>query len=267
MAKQTDQPPNAAQAGIVLGTIPEGLRKPLLAALGEIVANFREQHLEPSELNGGKLSEVVYTILPGYVDGAYAASPSKPGNMVTACRQLEQAPGAIPRSIRIQIPRMLLALYEIRNNRGVGHVGGDVDPNHMDAVAVLYIAKWIVAELVRIFHNVDTQTAAAVVDDLVEREIPLIWEVGGVRRVLNPKLTHKQKTLVVLYGNAGPLPDRALQAWIEHPRLADFRKDVLKPMHKQKLIEYDSSTGLVHLSPLGVEHVEKRLRITPAVAA
>ena len=43
---------------------------------------------------------------------------------------------------------MIVALYEIRNDRGVGHTGGDVDPNHMDASMVLAGAKWLVAELV-----------------------------------------------------------------------------------------------------------------------
>lgn len=47
--------------------------------------------------------------------------------MVDACERLEQAPASkFPRSVRIQIPRVLIAFYEIRNNRGVGHVGGDV---------------------------------------------------------------------------------------------------------------------------------------------
>ena len=69
---------------------------------------------------------------------------------------------------------MLIALYEIRNNRGVGHVGSEVDPNHMDAVAVLYMSKWLVAELVRVFHRVDTATASEAVDTLVERESAII---------------------------------------------------------------------------------------------
>jgi hypothetical protein len=56
--------------------------------------------------------------------------PSKPRNMVDVARALEGADqNAFPRALRVQIPRVFVALYEIRNNRGVGHVGGDVDPN------------------------------------------------------------------------------------------------------------------------------------------
>ena len=132
-----------------LGMIPEGLRTPLLKAYNEIHTNFRERRWEPSELNGGKLCEIVYTIINGYIAGTFPPKPAKPSNMVSACQALEQTPaGATQRSVRIQIPRILVALYEIRNNRNVGHVGGDVDPNEMDAVAVLYMSRWIMAELV-----------------------------------------------------------------------------------------------------------------------
>lgn len=248
----------------VLGDLPSGLRDPLLAAFGEIVRNFREARWEPAELNGGKLCEVVYTILRGYIDNSYPSAPAKPPNMVDACRGLEEAPASLPRSVRIQIPRMLLALYEIRNNRGVGHVGGDVDPNHMDAVVVLYMAKWIMAELIRIFHTVDTETATAAVEALIEREVPLVWEVAGVKRVLNPSLSRKDKALLLLHATSGPVPEADLARWIEHPVLSHFRRDVLTPAHRAKLLERDAATGLVHLSPNGARYVEERL--LPAVS-
>ena len=73
----------------------------------------------------------------------------RPSNFVEACRRLESNSGG-PRSFKILIPRLLPLLYEIRNNRNVGHVGGDVDPNHMDATTVLAIVAWVMAELVRV---------------------------------------------------------------------------------------------------------------------
>lgn len=140
----------ASPLSSVFDALPATLRDELLHAFNEIVKNYREHRWEPAELNGGKLCEIVYSILKGHVDSKYPARAKKPGNMVDACKKLETDtnPATVPRSIRIQIPRMLIALYEIRNNRNVGHVGGDVDPNHMDAVCVLQMSKWIVAELV-----------------------------------------------------------------------------------------------------------------------
>ena len=82
----------------VLGAIPPGLRDPLVEEFNKILRNFRERRWEPTELNGGKLCEIVYSILAGHVDGSFPASPSKPRNMYDACKRLEQAVG-FPRSV------------------------------------------------------------------------------------------------------------------------------------------------------------------------
>ncbi|MBI5425130.1 MAG: hypothetical protein HZA32_13720 [Opitutae bacterium] len=252
--------PASAEVGGLLAGIPDSLRIPLLNAYREIVRNFRERRWEPAELNGGKLCEIIYSILRGLVDGAYPDAPAKPQNMVDACRQLEQTDqNKFSRSVRIQIPRMLLALYEIRNNRGVGHTGGDVDPNHMDAAAVLGMSKWLLAELVRIFHSVDTETARATVDALVDRTNPVVWDVAGVKRVLRPDLSFKDKALLLVYSHVEAVAEAELFRWSEHSNAAVFRRDVLTRAHKEKLIEYDRMARRIHLSPLGITYVESLL--------
>src|ERR1700733_5383157 len=94
----------------VLASIPAGLREPLFQSYREIAANFAEHRWEPSELNGGKFCEVVYTIIHGALSNAFPAKPSKPKDMRAACLALE-ARGANAlligdRSFRILIPRM-----------------------------------------------------------------------------------------------------------------------------------------------------------------
>lgn len=255
MTRSVSSSPLAA----VLGALPPTLRDELLDAFSSIVRNFRERRWEPAELNGGKLCEVVYSILKGYADGKYPARAKKPANMVDACRKLEQEAASAPRSIKIQIPRMLIALYEIRNNRNVGHVGGDVDPNHMDAMCVLQMSKWVVAELVRTLHNVDTDTATTIVESLVDRETPLIWEVNGKRRVLNTTMSMREKTLVILHGDGGEVKVGDLVSWIEHSNSSVYRRDVLRKAHRDRLIEFDAARGTVQISPRGIEYVEESL--------
>ena len=244
----------------VLGHLPVGLRDELLHAFNEIVTNFRNGKWEPSELNGGKLCEVVYTILKGHTDSSYPAKAAKPRDMVTACRQLEQASSSFPRAIRIQIPRVLIALYEVRNNRGVGHVGGEVDPNHMDATMVLHNARWVMAELIRVFHNVDITTATAAVEALTEREVPLIWSINGQKRILSGALKTKEKVLLLLYSQSTAVVSESdLVAWTEHSNAAVFRRDILGKGHKARLWEYDKRAKTISLSPLGITEVETKL--------
>ena len=248
----------------VFSDLPKQLREELLGAFEQIVKNYIERRWEPAELNGGKLCEVVYSIVKGKIDGNYPPRASKPQNMLDACKRLEQATSA-PRSLRIQIPRMLVALYEVRNQRNVGHVGGDVDPNHMDAMCVLQMAKWIVAELVRVLHRRPVDEAAGIVDALAERETPIVWRIGQKLRVLDTKLSMKDKALVILHATAGPLPERHLVDFVEHSNPSVFRRDVLRKAHAARLIEYDPSSTTVAISPLGIARVEELLAARAAV--
>lgn len=241
--------------------VPDGLRKPLLEEFNKLARHYRESRWEPAELNGGKLCEIVYSILKGYVDGKFPASPAKPKNMVAACTALEQAT-TFPRSVRIQIPRILVALYEIRNNRNVGHVGADVDPNHMDATVVYSMIKWIMSELVRIFHSVSPEEATSVVEALTERDVPLLWRVGEITRVLGAGLSAKDKMLVLIYGSSGAVAVKDILQSIEYGNASRFRANVLKAAHKANLIHFDAKSDTVTLSPVGARYVEASIPLT-----
>lgn len=247
----------------VLAAIPRELRDPLLETFGTIVRNYRENRWEPSELNGGKFCEVVYSILRGHVDGAFPQRPSKPRNMVDACKALEAHSANFPRAITVQIPRMVVALYEIRNNRGVGHIGGDVDPNHMDARVVLETSKWILADLVRVFHaqNISTEEASALVDAITDRTVPVVWRTGDVRRVLDPTMSKRDQTLLLLYSVSSRVSASELFDWVEHSNFTIYKRDVLRRSHAARLIEFDQRSGSVSLSPTGIREVETRLQL------
>jgi hypothetical protein len=222
-----------------LAAIPGGLRQPLLTEYQSIVQNYSEHRWSPSELSGGRFCEIIYTILIGQASGKYAAGPSKPRDFISACRTLEQNTH-VPHSFRILIPRLLPALFDVRNNRGVGHGGGDVDPNHMDATFVLSSCNWIMAELVRVYHNLSTDEAQRLVDTLVERRIPLIWEGAHMRRVLDPKVKLRGQVLLFLSTTPnGRVSTSDLFEWTGYANLTYFRK-LLQQMHSQRLLELSS---------------------------
>jgi hypothetical protein len=251
-------------ASTLLASLPPSLRTPLIECYQEIVRNYTERRWEPAELNGGKFCEIVYTILDGALSGAYAPAPAKPANMVDACRKLEQNHPPVAgrvgdRSLRVLLPRLLPYLYEIRNNRNVGHVGGEVDPNHADAEVVLSTTTWVMAELVRIFHNVPLTEAQEAVETIIEKRHPLVWKVGDVKRVLDPNLTAENQTLVLLYSENGWVDFRELCKWVEYAQLSTFKTRILKPLHAKRQVEFDSEKGLVRIAPPGMRAVEERL--------
>ena len=240
-----------------LSTVPDELRTPLLEEFSLIVSNFMERRWTSAELSAGKFCEIVYTVLDGYARGNYPASPTKPANFVSACRQLENNP-SMPRSFRILIPRLLPALYEIRNNRNVGHVGGDVDPDYMDSSAVLSMASWILAELVRVFHGVSTLEAQTIVDSLAEKRIPLVWKSDSIRRVLNPGLPLKDQVLLLLGSAAGRVPVATLLRWTDYKNKGYFLR-LIRKLHADRFVEFHEKESEIELLPPGVECVSKIL--------
>lgn len=249
-----------------LSVLPSGLRADLLRAFQEIVSNYREHRWEPSELNGGKFCEAVYTVIEGYLAGSYPPRVRKPNRFPDACLALEAKYASVPnsRSPRILIPRMMVGLYDIRNNRGVGHAGGDVDPNQMDATVVLYTSKWLMAELVRMLHTATTEEATSVVEELMERELAWVWSHKDVKRLLRTGLTWKQQVLVMMLSEPSGVTESDLVRWLEHPKRSDFRSRVLTPMHRERLIEYDREAGTVRLLPPGVASAEQMVQARTA---
>lgn len=238
-------------ADSALSGIPDGLKKPLLSEYSQIINNFMERRWTAAELSGGRFCEIVYTVLDGHARGTYPVSPSKPANFVEACRRLENN-SSVPRSFQILIPRLLPALYEIRNNRNVGHVGGDVDPDPMDSSAVVSISSWILAELIRVFHGIDTEEAQKIVDNLSERRLPLVWKSGNVRRVLNPGLPLLAQILLLLASSSSRVHFNDLLSWTEYKNKSHFTKS-LRKLHRERVLEFNETSNEIELLPPGVE--------------
>lgn len=244
---------------VALAAIPDGLKLPLVAQFEEQLSDYRAGRWESVGLKAGKICEIIYSILAGHVGGEYPNAPSKPPNMVSACLALEQASHAqFSRSVRIQMPRVLIALYELRNNRSIGHVGSDVDPNHMDAEFFIRTTKWLVAELVRVFGALSPDAANELIEAVTEQIIPAVWEGDGIKRILNPFLSARDKALCLAYSSPKGVSAKDLALWSGYSNLSRFRTSILGALNKDALIHYDQRSDLVVILPTGVRHVESR---------
>jgi hypothetical protein len=251
----------------ILPTIPADILVRLEQTYSEIKHHFRSSRWEPSELNGGKFCEVVIRLLEWHTSSPQTYTPfgTQIRDFGQATRRFETLT-TFPDSVRFHIPKLLNALYTLRNKRGVGHTGGDVDPNHMDATLVVATTDWMMAEIVRIFHAISTHEAQAIVESLIVKQLQVVWEVDGKHRVLDASLSYTDKALLLLYKHhPKPVNEGDLISWTEHSNASTFRRDVLKRCHRRKLIEYDAAKKQVFLSPLGVTHVENTipLALTP----
>jgi hypothetical protein len=83
-------------------------------------------------------------------------------------------------------------------------------------------------------------------------------QVDGVKRVLDTSLPLADKSLLLLYAEPGALSEKDLARYLEQDRLANYGR-ILDRLHKARMVEWNKTTGMVTLSPLGREDVEDRL--------
>lgn len=249
----------------IFGALPTELVERLEKHYYEIKQNFACSRFEPAELNGGKFCEIVLRILEWHANnGKYTPLGEPIKDFGTATRRFESNTG-VDDSVRFHIPQIMNALYPIRSKRGVAHHSGEINPNLMDAAFVVSSADWIMAELVRLFHKVSVDEARSIVESLITKQVPLIWQIGNYHRVISPpdrKLDAREKVLLLLY-NTHPKPVTVtdLLTWTEYdPRnKSRFRNTILKGLHKEDLAHFDQTSDEVHLSPLGISYVEANL--------
>ncbi len=246
----------------IFDDLPQELGEALNNHFLEIILNYKENRWEPSELNGSKLAEAVFRVLEWYTneDNSYTPLGTKIHPFNDRLKHFENK-SKFPNSIRFHIPKMLAVIYSLRNDRGISHIGGDVNPNHMDSVALLYISKWIISELIRIFNTLSISDAQNIVEKIIETEIPLVWKISNKKRILNNSLSFEDKTLVLLYSEyPKSISEKDLIIWIEHSNNSIYRKILVK-LHKDRLIEYDKTSSLVSISPKGIKYIEQNINL------
>lgn len=244
-----------------LANVPSAFRSRLMRTYLDLKRNCVEARYEAAGLAAGKFCEVVLRLLQEKVHGSFTPFGTKIDNYAGECRKLIIAPNtAGNESERVVLPRALVFLYTMRNKRGIGHIGGDVDVNSIDIAAMAKTADWIVSELIRINHGLSLEEAQDIVDGISVRQLPAIWEVAGKKRVLKEGLKAKDQALLLLYSNRNSavlLED--LCEWVEYSNPRRFKSLITRELHKQRLLEFDKDSESIILSPKGVEYVEKNL--------
>jgi len=244
-----------------LANVPKVFRGRLIKAYMELKKNVAESRHDAAGMAIGKLCEAALRFLQSKVLGTFTPFGQQIPNYADECRKLVTSPQTNGNeSERIVLPRALVFMYTMRSKRGIGHVGGDVDANAIDIATMARCSDWVICELIRVNHGLSLEEAQDIVDGLAVRQIPMIWEVGGKKRIMKEGLQAKDQALLLLYAS----PESTILVedicdWIEYSNLAVFKSKVMTPLHKLRLLEFDKEADTVILSPKGVEYTEKNL--------
>lgn len=250
---------DAAALNAALGNIPDQFRKKIVEAYLDLKHRGRVGDAKGAASAHTHFCESVLRFLQEALTGTHIAFGVHVKDFQAECRKLEAAPATPTNEAqRVIIPRALAFLHTLRNKRGTGHVGGDVDANTIDLATIVRVADWVVCELLRLYHKLSLEEAQSLLDRMATRQIPDVWTFGETKRVLRQGLTGPEQAMLLLYGETDPVAIETLFGWVEYSSLKNFRRHVVSTLHAKRLIECDPETEMIVLTPRGEEEVECR---------
>lgn len=246
------------QQGFIAAGIPAELVNELLEAFAEAKRRFYRDDLRPSEIEGARFSEAVFRILEWATTQQYTPLGKTLPSVDTMMKTLLNAKAND--SIRIHIPRTLRLIYDVRNKRDVAHLGDGIDPNQQDATMVVRNMEWVLAELVRLYHDVSATQAHGIIVDLVSKDVPLIQVFDGFPRVLK-QLKASDHVLALLYWRGvegGTFTE--LHSWARAAMRANLKR-TLNTLDGKDLLHLNGDRYV--LTHLGERDVEQRRLLEP----
>lgn len=238
-------------------TLPDKLVDELLAAYQETKENFYSGGLRLSAVEGGRFCEAALRLLEHIVTGKHT-DLNRQLDADKLIQLLKDTPSAkFPASIRLHMPRAIRVVYDIRNSRDNAHLADGIDPNLQDATLVVGVLDWLMAEFVRLHHNVSANEARSIIESLVARRVPAIQDFDGFKKVLNPKLKASEFVLVLLYECAqtgATLED--LSSWAKPTMRQNLQRTLNQLVHGRAFIHYTGSVYVI--TKAGAAEVEKR---------
>ena len=233
---------------------PTELGEGLLDSYSNAIREYRKKNWQYAGNELGQFIEITRRIIELETTGAYSPLSQKLPLFNESLLQSYERATKSSTSFRILIPRFLFSMYSIRNKRGIVHVG-EVEPNVIDLSVLIYCAKWILAEIIRLLSNFSFDETSDLINSIMDKEESLFWDSGNMIRLLDNSMDASLKVLCLLYYKDRQL-DGDLQAEIEYKNSSRF-KLILKQLHKERKIEY--AGGLCVLSPLGLELAEEKI--------
>jgi hypothetical protein len=234
---------------------PDDLGEEVLDSYVEAKRRFHLGDHRPQAVEGGRFSEGVFRMLQHATTGNYTALGKPLPTVERLLTTLENASDEAD-SIRLHVPRTLKLIYDIRNKRDAAHLGDDIDPNLQDATLVVGSMDWVLAELVRLYHDVSADDAQKIIENLVTKEVPAVQEIAG-HPVILKDLKAREQALLLLYraGAQGATLDE-LAAWLRVNRRDQLKARLVK-LDEQKLVLEHPTDGRYYLTSMGDRLVEE----------
>ncbi len=178
----------------------------------------------------GKFVENVFRVL-NFIKNNSILKEIKQNQINDLTKDLLNADGSIfPESIRILIPIIANSLiYQPRSKLGAVHVK-PISPDYIDAKLCVGAADWIIAELLRLYHERNTDEVIKLINNVVKEYLPVIQKIGE-EKFVTIKTTCKIEILLHLYDSENGLTRKEIGEAIKNhsaPRITEAIKSMVK---------------------------------------
>lgn len=245
--------------GFLDSGIPAQIVDEVIAAFEEAKRRFYRSDLRPAAVEGGRFSEAVFRLLEWATTGTFTPIGRTLPSVDTLIQRLQNAQGS--ESIRLHIPRTLRVVYDIRNKRDIAHLGDGIDPNQQDATLIVRNMEWVLAELVRLYHNVSAAEAHQVIAQLVAKEIPFVQVFDGFPRILKPLRASEHMLALLYWRGTGGATFLELNTWARAPMRSNLRR-TLDSLDRKDLVHL--ANMVYRLTQLGEKLVEQQHLLEPS---
>lgn len=221
--------------------------------------------MQISGLSGSILDanqQATFRLLEYVATGSYTPL-GKPLDTKAIIKSLSNLPSKnFSDSVRLHIPRSLRVVYDIRNKRDAAHLADGIDPNLQDSTLVCAVIDWVLAEFIRLYHDVSADEASEIVDDIVSKAAPMIQDFDGFLKVLDSSLGATDYCLVLLYqrGTKGATFEE-LSKWVQPTMRANLRRTLNQLVNKRAFVH--EAGQLFFITRTGELDVESRQLLEP----
>ena len=238
-----------------LNTLPLDIVDEILLEFQKLHQQFFLGKWEPSQLDAGRFAEHIFRIMEYKQSRIFTPV----GTTIPRARIYNSISQdtTLPESIRFHILKLADLILDFRNKRNVAHPG-TVNVNEMDSNFVVQAANWIIAELIHLETKMSLDDAQAEIKKIIERKVPIVEEIGGHLKCLNPNLTAKEKALVFCYQKyPKPVSLDEICSWTEYLNKGVLRKQLNELNMDARL---DFRNDVAFLTKKGILWVEKNIQ-------
>jgi hypothetical protein len=238
--------------------LPDKIVEDLLESYNELLAEYRKGNWSYVLLHGGRFVENTFRGLHFLVtreEIKEIESLQKEMNILSQ-KSKENA----PESVRIIIPRIAYSVYSLRSKRDSVHVKS-IPSGYIDSTFVVTASGWILAEFLRLSHNIEEKEIVEIINSLVSRKIPFI-EKHGEETFVTKRLGCKEEILLLLLNNPEGMTrnqiGKILGKFYSPSRITNSL-DELEKNKEGSLVVYSETSEKYYITGLGERYITQVL--------